>query len=324
MRAAIVGCGAIGGHLAVKLGQSGADVSVLARGQTLSAIRRNGVRLQNAEGGDWQVPVTASERSTELGAQDVVLVCVKTTALAEIASQLPALMHAGTKVVFVLNGLPWWYLLALRAQPEDWSPPLSATLAVLQRSVPLNQVLGGIANSANHVVEPGVIWNSNPSGGFVFGAPEGGACSVAEDLAQRVAHHSGKGMASADLRSEVWRKLYSNIITHTLGSLTGATSQDLMADPALQTINASIVGEMLQVARACGCTLPASAFAFVKGVAGHKSSMLQDFEQGRKPEIDSLLPPLVDLARMHQLPVPALTLLLALLRKKAAVQGIYP
>lgn len=324
MRVAIVGCGAIGGHLAVKFGQSGAEVSVLARGKTLSAIQQNGVQLKNADGEYWRVAAHVSDVAADLGKQDVVLVSVKTTALTDIAASLPPLMGPATRVVFMLNGLPWWYLHALNGDASAWSPPISTTIATLARVVPRDQVIGGIASSANHVLEPGVVWNSNPKGGFLFGEPAGGSSALVEELASRVSHHQGYGRASPQIQDEVWRKLYSNIVTHSLGSLTGAASQDLMTDPALQSLNMRVVGEMLEVAAACGCQLAPSEFAFVMGTAGHKSSMLQDFEQRRRPEIDSLLSPLVDLARMRGLKVPTLELLLTVLRKKASILGIYP
>lgn len=323
MKICILGCGAIGGHLAVKMWLAGAQVSAVARAATLAAIQARGLRLKTAAGRDWVAPVKAAADPRELGPQDIVVVCVKTTALAQAAALIPSLLGPHTGVVFMINGLPWWLLQRLAPAGASWSPRIAATIGALSAVVSPERIIGGIAGSANQVQEPGVIWNAGPHGAFTFGEPDQQMSARVQYLAGLLNQNESVGIASSRLADDIWKKLFMNVVTGPLGSLTGACSADIVDDGGLMPVVQAMGREMVAVSHACGCSTPAEQYAFIKGTGRHKSSMLQDFEALRTPELDSLLGALLDLARMKQVAVPTLEVVHALVRKRAQVLEIY-
>jgi 2-dehydropantoate 2-reductase len=325
MKICILGCGAIGGHLAVKMSLAGADVSVVARGAMLAAIRTNGLRLKTAAGRDWAVKIRAEEDPRALGPQDFVIVAVKTTALAQVATSIPPLLSAGTGVAFMINGLPWWLLQKLAGAGADnaWSPRVAAVIQALSPVSGPERIIGGIAGSANQVLEPGVIWNSSPHGAFTFGEPDHTLSARVRYLAGLVNQNDSVGIASPALADDIWKKLFMNVVTGPLGGLTGACSADIVEDAGLAPLVQQMGREMIAVAMASGCSTPATEYGYIKGIGKHKSSMLQDFEALRRPELDSLLGALVDLARIKRVAVPMLEMVLSLTRKRAQVLEIY-
>lgn len=323
MKLCVVGCGAIGGHLAVKMALAGADVSALARGETLKAIRHQGLTLESAAG-TWTVPVRAEQDASVLGPQEVVIVAVKTTALTDIASSLPPLIGPQTCVVFMVNGLPWWLLSRLATDTAWLSPPLRATVQALSTVVAADRIIGGIANSPNDVPRPGVVRNSNPKGAFIFGEIDNRRTLRVESLAAMLNGNDGVGIATTAIADEVWKKLYTNVVSGPLGSLTGAATAEVFGDADLAPLVERMGGELIAVAEACGSQNRPADYLFSKGTGAHKTSMLQDFEAGRRPEIDSLLGALVDVAKLQGVPVPALDLIARILRKRAKTLGLYP
>lgn len=325
MKVCIFGAGAIGGHLAVRLFQAGADTSVIARGAHLEAIRTDGLRLRDG-GGEVVTRPRASDSAAEIGPQDLVIVTVKTPALVGIADELARLIGPRTTVAFVINGLPWWYLSQIEPDPGAWSPPVRRIVEAMQHSVGVGRAIGGVAYSANHVAEPGVIFNSSPaSNEFVFGAVEDGAVASCDAL---VAALMSAGLASRQVRPlapVIWKKLMLNVITGPSGALTGATSRRLLTDPALEPVIDATCRETVALAAACGMENVAPDLAKIaQGIADHKSSMLQDYELGRKPEIDTLVGALCDLGRLKGVPVPTLDMLYALARTRASTLGLHP
>jgi 2-dehydropantoate 2-reductase len=322
MRLCVFGAGAVGGHIAARLAASGHEVSVVARGAHLDAMRARGVTLLH---GDERIcgRVRAAAQARELGAQDAVLVTLKANMLEAFAGQCAPLLARDTAVVFVQNGIPWWYDERLaRLDPHG----------ALARAISRERVIGGVAYSANEIVEPGVIENHVPGNNMlVLGRPDRRETDLV--LALRAALEKA-GMSSPpveDIRPSIWSKLAQNLWTSTLCTLTGLTLREVQDAPELAPLARQASEEARAIARALGVAVekaphrpkggPSGALA--SSGAAHKPSMLQDYERGRPMEVEAQLRAPLELARAAKVHTPTLDVLVPLVAAKAAAKGLF-
>jgi len=331
MRICVFGAGAIGGHLAAKLAAAGHDVSVVARGANLSAIRANGVALREGTGADARTitgRVRASDQSADLGAQDVVFVTTKATALAGLAPAASALCDSATAFVFVQNGIPWWYSMGLsnaRPQPPDLSrlDPGGA----LARAIAPERVIGAAVYSSNGVVEPGVVVNHTAGTNMlVVGETDD---RQSERVAALRAVLGAAGMhspATSDIRQSIWDKLLLNFGS-SLCVILGEPVSAVMNDPALRAVRDRFLAEGKAIARAHGIPpegaprRPGGGHA--SGAIAHKPSMLQDYELGRPMEVDAILALPCAFARVAGVAAPTLETVHAVTARLAARKRLY-
>ena len=330
-RICVFGAGAVGGHIAAKLVSAGHDVSAVARGANLAALREGGIALREGErryGGRLR----ASDQAGELGVQDVVFATTKAHALAALAQAAPALGGPHTLFVFVQNGIPWWYALGLnnggraaRPQPPDLSrlDPGGA----LARAVGPERVIGGVAYSSNQVVSPGVIDNFSVGRNMlVVGEIDDGQTPRIAELRALLTDAGLYSPPAADLRQSVWDKLVINFGSMLCVPVGGPLSV-LMEDPALRAARDRLFAEGRAIARGHGVSLEdvpkrpgGPQFA---GATRHKPSMLQDYELGRPMEIEALLVAPCAFARAAGVEAPALEQLAAVTARLAAGKGLY-
>ena len=318
MKLCVFGAGAVGGHIAAKLAASGEQVSVIARGAQLEAIRKNGLRLLHGNAVISGKP-KASEFPADLGPQDMVLVTLKANQLGSFADSAAPLLGPETAVVFVQNGIPWWTAKELtRLDPGG----------KLARAVSPQRVIGGVGYSAHTMVEPGVIKNYVPGNNMIV-VGEADLSSSQRIVALRKILEKA-GMASPpveDIRQAIWAKLLQNLGTSSLTTLTGAAVDEVRGDPHLSKLMARLGAEGTAIAKALGVdverapTRPSGGQA--SGAAGHKPSMLQDYERGRPMEIDAQLTAPLELARARGVPAPTLEAIVALVIHKATAKGLY-
>ena len=325
MKACIFGAGAIGGLLAVRLSQAGWEVSVIVRGSHLDAIRQGGLRLRSQRE-EVTVHPYATDRVVDIGSQDIVLVTTKTTSLVGIADNLSRLVGPETTVAFVTNGLPWWYLTQIEPSSKVWSAPVGEMIEAMSRTIPLSCCIGGVAYCASHIAEPGLIVNSNSDNSrFVFGAVKDEAAALCDALAAALTASGLPTQQQRPLAPVIWMKLLQNVVTAPLGALTGLTSKRVVTEPMLAATVKAATEETQSLAAACGVTdVAVDLEKFAARVADHKSSMLQDYELSRRPEIDTLLGALCDLGRIKGRRTPVLDMLYALTAAKARALGLYP
>lgn len=320
MRICVFGAGAVGGHFAAQLAAAGHEVSVIARGAHLAAMRDKGIVLIKADR-RIAAKVRASERPADIGAVDVVLATLKATALGALAAGIAPLLGPRTLVVFAQNGIPWWYAQGLaqdRPAPPDLAPldPGGALAA----AVPAECVIGGVIYSANEVLEPGVVRNDAPQRNMlILGEPCGGATARLEPLSEALEAAEIRAPIDADIRRSVWAKLVINLGSSPLGLITGETVRDTFADPALAELRKRITAEGRAVAAAHGVSTEGAPLppAHVPGGPSHKTSMLQDYERGRPMEIDAILQAPLWFARSAGVPTPTLDVVVALAAHKA-------
>ena len=322
MRICIFGAGAVGGHLAARLSAAGHTVSVVARGEHLAAIRERGLVLLR---GDERIEarVRASEVPAKLGPQDMVISTLKANGLPALAASIGPLLDPDTAVVFAQNGIPWWYasgLAASRPLPPDLSrlDPDGA----LARAVGVGRAIGAVIWSANTVVEPGVIRNGTPQSNLlVVGEPDDSASPRVTALRAALEQAGIGSPATADIRQTIWSKLVQNLAYSTLGLLLGAGINVIEEDPALREIVDRLTGEGTAVAAAHGITVEQRPRPRSRNQ--HKPSILQDYERGRKLELDAMVMVPLAFARAARVATPSLDVVAAIAAGRAVEKGLY-
>jgi 2-dehydropantoate 2-reductase len=326
MKICVYGAGAVGGHCAAQLAASGHEVSVIARGAHLEAIRRDGMVLLK---GEQRIVgrVRATERPAELGPVDVVLATLKASSLGALAAGIGPLLGPDTAVVFAQNGIPWWYAQGLAgARP---APPALAALdpgGALARAVPAQHVAGGVIYSANEVVAPGTVRNDAPQRNMlILGAPDDRPSPRLQALGAALEAADIRAPLETDIRRSIWAKLRINLASSSLGVITGETVRDTMADPAIAALRDRVQAEAKAVAAAHGVALEGAPLppAHVPGGPAHKTSMLQDYELGRPLEIDAILMAPLWFARAAGVAVPNLEAVVSLAAHRARGKGLY-
>jgi len=325
MRIAIFGAGAIGGYLAVKLHQAGADVSVIARGPHLAAIRENGLTLES-EGTTTTVHPFATDKAAEAGPQDYVIVTLKANGLPPAATAIAALMGPDTALVTGINGVPYWYFYGFDGPLRDRTLESVDPGGVLWRTLPPQQAIGCIVYPAAEVVRPGVIVHTYGNR-FTLGEPDGSKSPRIMALSQMLAKAGLKAPVRGNIRDEIWVKLWGNLAFNPMAALTGSTLDRLAFRPELRAVARGMMVEATAVAEALGVRFPIDVEKRIDGageVGAHKPSMLQDLERGRPMEIDALLGAVVELADLTGRNVPLCRAVLALVRERARLAGCYP
>lgn len=331
MKITIFGAGAVGGHLAARLGagaaRAGLEVAAVARGTQLAAMAERGLELQIGDE-RYAARIRATDRPQELGPQDVVIVTLKSSVLPHAAPQLQPLLGPDTTVIFAMNGIPFWYLHRLddNGLPR---PDLSRLDpgGALAGTVGLERVVGCVINSMNEVVAPGVI--RNPAGAvnrFTLGEPDGSVSRRVTAIAAILEKAGLNVPVTRTIRADIWDKLLRNLSTSPICSMTGEPIGVLSRHPELFDLAKGLAAEGLAVARAhrVPTDLTLERLYPAAPTTGHKSSMLQDFERQRPPEIDGLLTSVQAFARAAEVPTPRVDAITALVVEKARRLGLYP
>jgi 2-dehydropantoate 2-reductase len=325
LRACIYGAGAIGGHLAARLAKGGADVSVIARGPNLQAMRAGGLRV-HAPDGDLHAPVRATDDPAELGPQDAVIVTVKAPALPAVAAGIAPLLGPDTPVVFAMNGIPWFYFHREGGKHDGARLDQLDPGGALWDAVGPERGVAGVVYSACTVLAPGVIEVANRGSRLILGESGGTASSRLEALAA-VFRAGGLPIEISDrIRDAIWQKLLLNLGMGPLAVLTGAAPNRFFAEAAYQQATRLVLDEAAAIAAALGCRVMLNAEGLIRNgkELNHKPSILQDLELGRPMEIGSIYDVPLELARMHGVATPVLDLLIAMTRARAREAGLYP
>ncbi len=332
MKISIVGAGAIGGFLGAKLAATGEhQVSALARGATLAALKAHGWRLSTAAG-LLQAPVDqASSDAADLGAQDVVVIAVKSQSLASVASTLAPLVGEHTLIVPAMNGVPWWFMDDF----EQAGIPQANTNKTLQaidpvgliaQGLPKRQVLGCVVHASTSCPEPG--WVQHKMGqGLIVGEPSGGSSQRVAQLVDVLSRAGFDATPSANIRHDIWYKLWGNLSTNPITAMTGVTVDKVLADPLVRAFCTSLMEEARRVGARIGCRIdqtPEDRHAITEKLGAFKTSMLQDVEAGRNIELDAIVGSVHDIARRVGEPTPHIDTLLGLTRLFAGAKGLYP
>jgi 2-dehydropantoate 2-reductase len=325
VKIAIFGAGAIGGFVGVKLVQAGADVTFIARGPHLEAMRANGITLIS-EGKRVTVRARCTSVAEEGGAQDYVLVTLKAHSVPSAAPQIAKLLGPDTALVTGINGVPYWYFYGLNCAWRDRTIDSVDPGGVVWRTLPPSRVIGCVVYPAAEVTAPGVIEHSYGNR-FSLGEPDGSKSARVETLAKQLIAAGLKAPIRSQLRDELWVKLWGNLCLNPLSALTTSTLDRLAGQPDLRDISRTMMREAQVVAEALGVKFGVDIERRIDGaleVGAHKTSMLQDLERGRPMEIDALLGAVVELGSLTGNEMPMCRAILALVRERARRAGCYP
>jgi 2-dehydropantoate 2-reductase len=313
MKICVVGAGAIGGYLAVRLARSGQDVSVIARGPHLAAIQAKGLKLVENEQELIADNLTATDRIRDLEVQDVVLLALKAHQVAPVADDLPALFGPDTVMVTLQNGIPWWYFQKLGGPYADRVVETVDPDGVLFKSIDPDRLLGCIAYPAAAITEPGVIRHIEGNR-FPIGELDGSNSERVQKVFTAFTDAGLKSRVLDDVRSEIWLKLWGNLTFNPISALTHSTLVDICQFPLTRALAATMMTEAQTIGERLGAHFRVPMERRISGAEGvgkHKTSMLQDVEAGKPLEIDGMLGVVVELAAITGVEVPTLQALYA-------------
>ena len=324
MKVCIVGAGAIGGLIGARLAaQTGADVSALARGETLEALNAHGWRLRQ---GDRLVTgkARASSVARELGPQDLVVIAVKAPALATIAAQIGPLLRPDTIVLPAMNGVPWWFsqgLEGLGEQPLESVDPGGA----LSRAIPRSHVIGCVVHLSAATTEPGIVQHRSGMG-LIIGEPDGSRSARLAQLHALLAKAGFDVTPSPGIHRDIWYKLWGNMTVNPISAITGATTDRILNDDLVRGFVSSVMLEAREIGARIGIPIeqrPEDRHQVTRKLGAFKTSMLQDVEAGKAVELDALVTVVRELGELTGVATPFTDALLGLARLHAQVRGLY-
>lgn len=324
MKIAIIGVGAIGGYVGTRLALGGADVTFIARGATLEALRSRGIRLISADGGEETLPrVHATDDYGAAGPQDAVLLTMKGHQVEAVAAEVPKLFAADTVVVPMQNGIPYWYfhqhlgeLAGTRVTSVDPSGAIGTHL-------PCERVIGCVVYPAAELLAPGVIKHVEGKR-FPLGEPDGSTSGRVTRLAACFESGGLQAPVLQDIRAEIWLKLWGNLTFNPISALSRATLAAICQYPLSRSLAQAMMAEAQAVANKLGIAFRVPIEKRIAGaerVGHHKTSMLQDVEAARPLEIDALLGSVIELARLTDTATPHLDTVFALTKLLARNLG---
>ena len=307
MKIAVVGAGAIGGYLGARLSLAGEEVTFIARGPNLAAIQAAGMKLIAEDGSESRTThARAVEKMGDAGPHDTVLLTVKAHQVAAIAADLRHLCHADTAIVTMQNGIPWWYFYKHGGEYEGQPVRSADPDGIIGRSIDPARLIGSVVYPAANLIAPGVV-QVVEGNRFTLGELDGSTTPRIEAIAASLVRAGFKAPVIADIRSEIWLKLWGNLSFNPISALTHATLVDICQFPLSRELARQMMTEAEAVAKKLGVTFRVNIERRIAGaekVGAHKTSMLQDVELGRPIEIEALAGSVVEIGALTGTPTP--------------------
>ena len=317
MKIAVIGAGAIGGLVGARLALAGEDVTFIVRGANLQAIRANGIKLIELDGEERVATnVSATDDYDEAGPQDMVILALKAHQVADVADRIGKLFGPDTVVVTMQNGIPFWYFHHHGGPFEGHTVRSVDATGELARKIPPERVLGCVVYPAADLIAPGVIRHGEGDR-FPVGELDGSSSARAMAVSECFQHAGFKSPVLDNIRAEIWLKLWGNVCFNPISALAHSTLVDICQYPLARELAAEMMREAEAVATKLGISFRVTLDRRIAGaekIGKHKTSMLQDVEAGRGPEIDALVGSVVELARRTDTPTPQINSAYALVK----------
>ncbi|HLO94910.1 MAG TPA: 2-dehydropantoate 2-reductase [Burkholderiaceae bacterium] len=326
----IVGMGAIGGWMAGHLGHrlgGQLQLSAVARGATLAALRAQGLRMDTVIEGTPQrlvVPVNAVERPEELDPQDLVVLAVKGPALAEVAPLVQRLLGPQTRVLVAMNGVPWWFFQQLEGPCQGLQLQSVDPGGRVAAMIPADRVIGSVVHASCATPEPGLVKHVMGMG-LILGDPAGGEPAHVRDWAALFQRAGFNATVSPRIQKDIWYKLWGNMTMNPISALTGATCDRILDDELVRGFVSAVMREASAIGDAIGCPVgqtPDQRHEVTRKLGAFKTSMLQDVEAGRKIELDALVTVVREIGQHIGQPTPSIDAMLGLTRLMAQTRGL--
>ena len=307
MKICIVGVGAIGGYLGVKLALAGEDITLIERPARVDVVRKNGLRLIMRDGTGHVVKnVKVTGNIKEAGIQDVVILAVKAHQVEPIAKDLRALFGSDTVVVTMQNGIPWWYFYKHGGELEGRRLESVDPNGVIAGNIEVDRVIGCVVYPAAEIAAPGVIRHIDGNR-FPVGELDGSESTRVKMISEAFIKAGFKSPILSNIRSEIWLKLWGNVTFNPISALTHATLVDICQFPLTRDLAAMMMTESQTIANKLGIEFRVPVERRIAGaekIGKHKMSMLQDIEAGRPIEIEALVGVVIELGKLTQTPTP--------------------
>jgi 2-dehydropantoate 2-reductase len=317
MKYCVVGAGSIGGFVGTKLALAGEEVTLVARGANLQAIRSHGMRVIMADGSEHIArDVRTAATPAEAGPQDVVILCMKAHQVAPVAGDISALCHENTLVIPMQNGIPWWYFQRHGGEFEGRVVTSVDPEGAIAAAIDPRRIIGCVVYPACELAAPGVVRHIEGDR-FPLGELDGASSERANAVSACFARAGLKAPIIDNIRSEIWLKLWGNLTFNPLSALTHSTLVDICQFPLTRELAAGMMREAQSVANRLGITFRVTLEKRIAGaerVGKHKTSMLQDVEGGRDPEIDALVGSVIEVGRLVGEPTPHIEAVFALVK----------
>ncbi|MDH5254559.1 MAG: 2-dehydropantoate 2-reductase [Gammaproteobacteria bacterium] len=321
MKICIYGAGAIGGYLGAQLAGTDAEVSLVARGPHLAAMRERGLTLISGDG-RYTVAVNCTDDPGALGPQDYVILTLKAHSTLPILDHLKPLLGPQTAIVTAQNGILWWYFHAFPGPLENRHLEAADPGGRIWRALGPARAIGCVVYPSCEIVEPGVVRHIEGTR-FMVGEPDGSKSARVTALSEALTAAGLKAPVRKKIRDDIWFKLLGNATFNPVSVLTRATLEQMGRDPAAREVIRRMMTEAVAVATALGTSFAMDVEKRIDAaveVGAHRTSMLQDFEQGRPLELDALVAAVTEMGRLVSVPTPTLDAILALVRLAVAVR----
>ncbi|MFZ0995644.1 MAG: 2-dehydropantoate 2-reductase [Candidatus Dormiibacterota bacterium] len=312
MKFVVLGAGATGGLLGAHLARAGEDVTLIARGPHLAAMRADGLRVTGL-GGSFTVHPECTDDLAPIRSADVVFVTVKAHSLTPLAERLGAELGENTSLVGAQNGIPWWFFDGFGGQLEGTRLESVDPGGVIARNIDLARVIASVVYPAVRMLDFGVLEHLEGNR-ISLGEPNGPPSPRIVEVSATLKRAGFKAPVQKRIRPEIWLKLLGNASFNPISALSGATLSEIISDPSGLALVRAMMEEVERIGRAIGIEIPLDIDRRVDAAARvgeHKTSMLQDLEAGRRLELGATLAAVVEIAQLLQLPVPHLEAVLA-------------
>ncbi|MEN3291616.1 MAG: 2-dehydropantoate 2-reductase [Burkholderiales bacterium] len=321
MKIAIIGAGAIGGYVGAKLALSGEDVTFMVRGANLQAIRKSGMKLVARDGVDSVATnVRATDSYSEAGPQDIVILALKAHQVEAVAADVPQLFGPDTTVVTMQNGIPYWYFHRHGGRFEGRRMQSVDPTGLISERIPAQRVIGCVVYPASELVAPGVVRHIEGDR-FPVGELDGSMSERVTQVSECFIKAGFKAPVLQNIRAEIWLKLWGNLTFNPISALSHSTLADICGYPLSRELSAAMMREAQAVANTLDIEFRVTLEARIAGaekVGRHKTSMLQDIEAGRAPEVDALVGSVVELGRLTDTRTPHIDTVHALVKLLAS------
>ncbi len=325
-RIAIVGAGSIGGWIGAKLSRcAGVKLSVFARGATLAALQRDGLRLQLKDEKIISV-LMASNDAAQLGEQDLVILAVKTPAVRDVAQKIKPLLGEHTMLLSAMNGVPWWFFEGFGGDLAGTQLQSIDAEGQIAQHLEAKHIIGSVVHASCSSNSPGAIQH-HFGNGLIIGEPSGQETPRVQALLALLQEAGFDASLSPQIQKDIWYKLWGNMTVNPISAFTGATTDKILGDDLVRGFISKVMLEAKAIGEIMGVPIaqqPEDRHQVTLKLGAFKTSMLQDSEAGRAVELDALVSAVKEIGQLCNVPTPWTDALLGLARLHARQHGLYP
>ena len=317
MKICIVGAGATGGYLGVKLINAGFDVSLVARGNHLEAMQKKGLTVIENEKEIRCIP-KCSDSMEALGKMDFVFITLKAYSIPGVVKEITKMFHNNTSVITAYNGIPWWYFFNTEGKLNNYRIKCIDPENIQWNFITPKRIIGCVVYPATELIQPGYIKHIEGSR-FSLGEPNGVHSERISKISKVLSSADLKAPIRNNIRQEIWTKLIGNLALNPLSVIAGETLDILLSKEENKKIAYEAMKEASLIMDKLKIPLKISINQRIEGAAkvgAHKTSMLQDYEKGKKLELDSLVVSVKEIGSLLKIKTPTIDKILNEVMKK--------